>query len=123
MAEPLNFLSLLTGCFAMPAAENPTVAMIEAAYRHHGLDARYINCEVAPADLGNAVRGARAMGWAGFNCSIPHKIAVIGHLDGLAESADLIGAVLVREVLGADIRPITCFGPLQTSMTHGRKAR
>ncbi len=93
MAEPLNFLSLLTGCFAMPAAENPTVAMIEAAYRHHGLDARYINCEVAPADLGNAVRGARAMGWAGFNCSIPHKIAVIEHLDGLAESADLIGAV------------------------------
>ncbi len=93
MAEPLNFLSLLTGCFAMPAAENPTVTMIEAAYRHHGLDARYINCEVAPAELGNAVRGARAMGWAGFNCSIPHKIAVIEHLDGLAESAAVIGAV------------------------------
>ena len=93
MAEPLNFLSLLTGSFSNPAAENPTVAMIEAAYRHHGLDARYINCEVAPADLGNAVRGARAMGWAGFNCSIPHKIAVIEHLDGLAESAALIGAV------------------------------
>jgi shikimate dehydrogenase len=67
--------------------------MIEAAYRHHGLDARYMNCEVAPADLGNAVLGARAMGWAGFNCSIPHKIAVIEHLDGLAESAALIGAV------------------------------
>ena len=44
----LNFLSRLTGSFAMPAAENPTVAMVEAAYRHHGLDIRYINCEVAP---------------------------------------------------------------------------
>ena len=33
------------------------------------------------------------MGWAGFNCSIPHKIAVLEHLDGLAESAALIGAV------------------------------
>lgn len=64
MAEPLNFLSLLTGSFSKPAVENPTVAMIEAAYRHHGLDARYMNCEVAPADLGNAVRGVRAMGWA-----------------------------------------------------------
>ena len=41
-----NFLSELTGSFAMPAAENPTVAMIEAAYRHHRLDWRYINCEV-----------------------------------------------------------------------------
>jgi shikimate dehydrogenase len=93
MPKPLNFLSLLTGSFAAPAAENPTVAMIEAAYRHHDLDARYINCEVAPDDLGDAVRGARAMGWAGFNCSIPHKVAVIEHLDGLGASAALIGAV------------------------------
>ena len=93
MPSSLNFLSLLTGSFAMPAAENPTVAMIEAAYRHHGLDARYINCEVAPERLGDAVRGARAMGWAGFNCSIPHKVAVVEHLDGLEESAALIGAV------------------------------
>ncbi|MEZ5667632.1 MAG: shikimate dehydrogenase [Alphaproteobacteria bacterium] len=88
-----NFLSRLTGSFAMPAAENPTVAMVEAAYRHHGLDWRYINCEVRPEDLGDAVRGARAMGWAGFNCSLPHKVAVIDHLDGLGESAEIMGAV------------------------------
>jgi shikimate dehydrogenase len=89
----LNFLSLLTGSFATPAAENPTVAMIEAAYAHHGIDARYLNCDVAPEGLGDAVRGARAMGWIGFNCSLPHKVAVVEHLDGLGESAALIGAV------------------------------
>ena len=88
-----NFLSRLTGSFAMPAAENPTVAMMEAAYRHHGLDVRYINCEVSPEKLGDAVKGARAMGWIGFNCSIPHKVAVLEHLDGLGESATVIGAV------------------------------
>ena len=88
-----SFLSILTGSFATPAAENPTVAMVEAAYRHHGIDARYVNCEVAPDALGDAVRGARAMGWAGFNCSIPHKVAVIEHLDGLGDSAAVIGAV------------------------------
>lgn len=77
----------------MPAAENPTVAMIEAAFHHHQLDWRYINCEVAPAHLADAVRGARAMGWAGFNCSLPHKVAVIEHLDGLGNSAALMGAV------------------------------
>lgn len=93
MSKSRNFLSLLTGSFARPAAENPTVAMIEAAYRHHDVDARYINCEVAPDLLGDAVRGARAMGWAGFNCSIPHKVAVVSHLDGLADSATVIGAV------------------------------
>ena len=88
-----NFLSKLTGSFAMPAAENPTVAMVEAAYRHHNLDWRYINCEVPPEKLGDAVKGARAMGWMGFNCSIPHKVAVIQHLDGLGQSAEIIGAV------------------------------
>ena len=88
-----NFLSKLTGSFAIPASENPTVAMIEAAYRHHNLDWRYINCEVPPERLGDAVRGAKAMGWMGFNCSIPHKIRVIEHLDGLGDSAKIIRAV------------------------------
>src|SRR3954454_16221429 len=88
-----HFLSLLTGSFATPADENPTVAMMEAAYRHHGIDARYINCDVAPEHLGDAVRGARAMGWVGFNCSLPHKVAVIEHLDAIGDSADLIGAI------------------------------
>jgi shikimate dehydrogenase len=93
MSEPHNFLSQLTGCFSTPCAENPTVAMVEAAYRHHGLDARYINCDVSPKNLGDAVRGARAMGWLGFNLSIPHKVAVIAHLDEVAPSAAVIGAV------------------------------
>ena len=93
MPQEFNFVSQLTGSFSQSAAGNPTVAMIEAAYRHHGLDWRYINCEVSPEKLGDAVRGARAMGWAGFNCSLPHKVAVIEHLDGLGESAAIMGAV------------------------------
>lgn len=67
--------------------------MVEAAYAHHGLDVRYLNCDVAAADLAAAVRGATAMGWIGFNCSLPHKVSVITELDELADSARLIGAV------------------------------
>jgi shikimate dehydrogenase len=89
----LHFLPALTGCFAQPVAENPTVAMMEAAFRHHGLHCRYINMDVGPGDLADAVRGAKAQGYIGFNCSLPHKVAVIEHLDGLGESARLIGAV------------------------------
>lgn len=88
-----TFLGIHTGSFSTPAAGNPTVVMVEAAYRHHGIDARYLNCEIPPGALGDAVAGARAMGWAGFNCSLPHKVAVIDHLDLLAESAEVIGAV------------------------------
>ena len=93
MAKALNFKQELTACFGKPVAENPTQVMVEAAYRHHGLAWRYLTIEVDPANLGDAVRGARAMGFAGFNCTIPHKVAVIQHLDGLGESASLMGAV------------------------------
>ncbi len=93
MAKELNFKQELVAVLGKPIAENPTQAMIEAAFRHHGLDWRYLTIEVDPADLGDAVRGARAMGFAGFNCTIPHKVAVIGHLDGLGDSASLMGAV------------------------------
>jgi len=93
MSETLNFKQELTACFGQPVSENPTQAMIEPAYRHHGLDWRYLTIEVAPEGLADAVRGARAMGFRGFNCTIPHKVAVIEHLDGLGESASLMGAV------------------------------
>jgi shikimate dehydrogenase len=93
MSKELNFKQELTACFGKPVAENPTQAMVEAAYRHHNLAWRYLTVEVDPAGLGDAVRGARAMGFRGFNCTIPHKVAVIQHLDGLGESASLMGAV------------------------------
>jgi shikimate dehydrogenase len=93
MEKPLSFKQEITAVFGKPVAENPTQVMVEAAYRHHGLDWRYLTLEVDPADLGDAVRGARAMGFAGFNCTIPHKVAVITHLDGLGESARIMGAV------------------------------
>jgi len=93
VANVLNFRQELTGCFGQPVSENPTQAMIEAAYRHHSLDWRYLTIEVAPDGLAAAVAGARAMGFVGFNCTIPHKVAVIEHLDGLGESASVMGAV------------------------------
>lgn len=87
------FCPELTGAMSQGAAGNPTVAMVEAAYAHHGLNWRYINMEVAPEGLAAAVAGARAMGFRGFNLSLPHKVTVIPHLDGLGESAALMGAV------------------------------
>lgn len=93
MPGELNFKQELTAAFGQPIAENPTQAMVEAAYRHHGLDWRYLTIEVAPDGLAAAVAGARAMGFAGFNCTLPHKVAVIEHLDGLGESAEVMGAV------------------------------
>jgi shikimate dehydrogenase len=93
MTKELNFKQELTAAFGQPISENPTQVMVEAAYRHQGLNWRYLTVEVAPEGLKDAVKGAKAMGFQGFNCTIPHKVKVIEYLDGLGESASLMGAV------------------------------
>ena len=92
MAE-LNFKQELVGCYGYPVAENPTQVMIEPAFRALGLDWRYLTLEVRPEGLKAAVEAARVFGFQGFNCTIPHKVEVIQYLDGLGESAELMGAV------------------------------
>lgn len=76
-----------------PVAGNPTQFMMERAFAEAGLDWRYLTLEVSPDDLGDAIRGMRAMGLRGGNFTIPHKVAVIEFLDGLSEAAQLMGAV------------------------------
>lgn len=95
----MNFKAELVACFGQPVAENPTGVMQEAAFAAAGLNWRYLTIEVAPEGLGDAVRGARVMGFAGFNCTIPHKVAVLPFLDELSKEAKIIGAVnTVRRV-------------------------
>jgi shikimate dehydrogenase len=80
-------------CMGQPVAGNPTQFMIERAFAAAGLDWRYLTLEVAPDQLGDAVRGMKAMGFAGGNFTIPHKVAVVELLDDLTEAAALMGAV------------------------------
>jgi shikimate dehydrogenase len=88
-----DFKAELVACFGQPVAENPTGAMQEAAFAALGLNWRYLTVEVSPAGLRDAVRGARSFGMRGFNCTIPHKVAVMEHLDEIAPDAAVIGAV------------------------------
>jgi shikimate dehydrogenase len=88
-----NYKSELVGVFGHPVAENPTIVMQEAAFKALGLNWRYVNIEVLPEDLERAVQGLRAMNFAGINCTIPHKVAVLEFLDEVAQDAKLMGAV------------------------------
>lgn len=83
----------IVAVFGQPVAGNPTQYMMEKAFAALRLDWRYLTLEVAPADLGDAIRGMRAMGFRGCNLTIPHKVAVIPLLDGTSEAAGLMGAV------------------------------
>ena len=93
MTGPYSCERKIIGNFGHPVWENPTEEMVQAAFDHHGLRYRYVTTEVPAEKLADAVRGARAMGYRGFNCTLPHKVAVLEHLDGLGESARLMGAV------------------------------
>lgn len=92
MSDPTS-LQQICACFGQPVAGNPTQYMMERAFAHHGLDWRYLTLEVPPEQLGDAVRGLRAMGFRGGNITKPHKVTVLQYLDRTSEAAGLMGAV------------------------------
>ncbi len=83
----------LVGVFGCPVDENPTVAMQQAAFEALGLPYRYLTIKVKPEDLGDAIKGIKAMNFRGINLTIPHKVQVLQYLDVVASDAALMGAV------------------------------
>ena len=80
-------------CFGDPIDENPTVVIMEPAFRALGLNAVYNGALVHPEDLGDAVKAIKALHMAGANITVPHKVAVMQYLDAVDADAALIGAV------------------------------
>ena len=67
--------------------------MHNAAFDALGLNWRYLACEVHPGHLRAAIEGARAMGFAGLNLTVPHKLLAFKLVDALDSSAKKWGAV------------------------------
>lgn len=89
-----NPASTIFALIGQPVTGNPTGAMIDAACRSVGLGGgRYVSIDVPPEELANAVEAARTLRFAGFHVTVPHKIAVITHLDRLTLAAEAVAAV------------------------------
>ncbi len=93
MSPQVSYKAELVGVLGHPVAENPTIVMQEAAFQALNLDWRYLTIEVLPDDLAAAIQGVRAFNMQGINLTIPHKVAVLEHLDEVASDARLMGAV------------------------------
>jgi shikimate dehydrogenase len=76
-----------------PIGHTISPPMHNAAFAKLGLDYVYIPFRVAPEELPKAVAGMRALNVAGFNVTIPHKVAVLPLLDVLDPLAARIEAV------------------------------
>jgi shikimate dehydrogenase len=78
---------------ANPAAGNPTHYLVEQAFAQAGLDWRFMTFEVEPAQLGDAMRGIRALGFHGVKIGEPFNETVIEHLDEVSDVARRCGSV------------------------------
>ena len=96
----INGTTRLVGLIGWPVAHSLSPAMHNAAFRHLGMDWKYVPLPVHKSSIRAAIQGLAALGFAGANVTVPHKTAVMTHLEDLSEAAKKIGAVntlIVRE--------------------------
>ena len=89
----VGVLTLRAGIFGYPISHSISPAMHQAAFDHAGVDATYEAWETPPGALAEGVRGLRGEDFLGANVTVPHKQAVIEHLDIVDDLAGKIGAV------------------------------
>ena len=89
----LNAITRLLGIIGHPVAHSLSPRMHNAAFALDGTNYVYVAMDVLPERLTEAVRGLRALGFVGFNVTMPHKEAVLSLVDELDDTARLAGAV------------------------------
>ena len=76
-----------------PIDHSLSPAMHNAAFRILNLDCIYIAMRVRSNELEASIKSIKSANIAGFNVTMPHKVAVMKHLDELDESCMLANAV------------------------------
>ncbi len=97
----LNYSQILTlppkptpyAVLGSPIAHSLSPIMQQAAFDHVRFEARYYRIDVPEEKLAGAISHLRAVGFGGWNCTVPLKIGMAGLCDRRAESAETFGAV------------------------------
>jgi len=100
----INGQTKLVGLIGYPVEHSLSPAMHNSAFAALNLNWCYVPLPVRPERLGKAVAGLRALGFVGANVTVPHKEAVISHLDHIAPAAQAIGAVNTIAMSSAVVR-------------------
>lgn len=83
----------MVGLIGYPAKYSLSPAIHNGAFEALGLNIVYSVFPVEPKNLEAAVKGMAALGFLGFNVTIPHKRAVMPFLHSIDGEAEQIGAV------------------------------
>lgn len=81
-----------------PIAHSLSPLMHRAGYQASGIEADFQRFQVEPGRLAEAVEGLCALGFSGWNVTLPHKEKIIPLLDALTPQAEQAGAVNVVKV-------------------------
>jgi shikimate dehydrogenase len=83
----------LAGITGWPVAHSRSPRLHGFWLERHGIDGAYVPLPIEPGHFAAAIRGLMWAGFAGVNCTIPHKVAAFEVCDNVEESARRAGAV------------------------------
>ncbi len=83
----------LAGVMGWPIAHSRSPSIHNYWIKQHGLNGAYVLLSVDPVNLKDALKGLSALGFAGCNLTIPHKVMALPLVDRVDETARRIGAI------------------------------
>jgi shikimate dehydrogenase len=91
---------VLAGVMGWPVAHSRSPVIHNHWIAKHGLKGSYVQLPVQPENLEDAIRGLKALGFAGCNVTVPHKVRAMELMDELhpvARRMQAINTIVVRE--------------------------
>jgi shikimate dehydrogenase len=89
----LSGTARLAGITGWPVSHSRSPRLHGFWLDRYGIDGAYVPLPIDPAHFPEAIRGLMLSGFAGVNCTIPHKEAAFTVCDTVADSARRAGAV------------------------------
>ena len=84
---------VLTGVMGWPLAHNRSPAIHNHWIAQYSLKGAYVQLPVQPQNLEAAIRGLPALGFAGCNITVPHKVNAMQLMDTLHPAARRVAAI------------------------------
>ncbi len=84
--------TILTGLIGNPVEHTVSPVLHNSLFSHLRLNGIYIPLMTEKGMLGTVINGLKALGFAGFNVTIPYKEEILGFLDEADDEVRLLGA-------------------------------
>lgn len=93
MKDSMHLKTQLVGLVGHPIKHTYSPFIHNVAFELTGLDYIYLPFNVLPVNLKSAIKGLVALGYKGFNVTIPHKVKVKEFMSKVSEEASFVGAI------------------------------